>query len=219
MFDLQKSIDDWHKQMLAAGVQSPVPLEDLELHLREEIERLRESGLDESSAFSTAVQNLGPVETLREEFEKVILEANLARSRRRWLAFEILFFAYALLFPVVLGIMAFVVSNGVFSEMTFGEKSGSLASAVMFSLFAFGMRFICLKYPGRFTKRIRDALFFTVLLWLLVLAYVVMPHSNFADGARSVVSMWGLSPFGLLIGWLLAFSRTNRMGSLRKSTS
>ena len=39
MFDLEQSITNWRKQMLAAGIKSPVPLEELEIHLREEIER------------------------------------------------------------------------------------------------------------------------------------------------------------------------------------
>jgi len=39
MFELEKSIADWRRQMLAAGIKSPLPLEELEIHLREEIER------------------------------------------------------------------------------------------------------------------------------------------------------------------------------------
>ena len=39
MFDLEKSIAEWRKQMLSAGIKTPVPLEELEIHLREEIEQ------------------------------------------------------------------------------------------------------------------------------------------------------------------------------------
>ncbi len=44
MFDLEESIADWRKQMLAAGIKSPVPPEELEIHLREEIERQMQPG-------------------------------------------------------------------------------------------------------------------------------------------------------------------------------
>ena len=44
MFDLEKSIADWRTQMLAAGIKSPVPLEELESHLREEITQQTKSG-------------------------------------------------------------------------------------------------------------------------------------------------------------------------------
>ncbi len=30
MFDLENAIADWRRQMLAAGIQTPVPLEELE---------------------------------------------------------------------------------------------------------------------------------------------------------------------------------------------
>ena len=37
MSDLEQSIAEWRKQMLAAGIETPVPLEELEIHLREDI--------------------------------------------------------------------------------------------------------------------------------------------------------------------------------------
>ena len=36
MPDLEQSIGEWRKQMIAAGIQSPVPLDELESHLRDE---------------------------------------------------------------------------------------------------------------------------------------------------------------------------------------
>ena len=47
MFNLEKEISEWRQQMLAAGVKSPVPLEELESHLREDIEQQVQSGLSE----------------------------------------------------------------------------------------------------------------------------------------------------------------------------
>jgi hypothetical protein len=70
MFDLEKSIADRRKQMLAAGIKTPVPLEELEIHLREEIERLMKSGLNEQEAFEIAVQQIGKASLLEAEFEK-----------------------------------------------------------------------------------------------------------------------------------------------------
>jgi hypothetical protein len=39
MFNLEQAIADWRQQMLAAGIKTPVPLEELENHLREENEQ------------------------------------------------------------------------------------------------------------------------------------------------------------------------------------
>jgi hypothetical protein len=70
MFDLEQAIADWRKQMLAAGIETPVPLEELEIHLREEIERQMKSGLNEQKAFEISVQQIGQPKMLKREFKK-----------------------------------------------------------------------------------------------------------------------------------------------------
>src|SRR5208337_749219 len=70
MFNLEKAIEEWRQQMLAAGIQTPVPLEELENHLREEIERQMKSGLDEQKAFEISVQAIGQPKALNSEFRK-----------------------------------------------------------------------------------------------------------------------------------------------------
>ena len=70
MFDLEQAIADWRKQMLAAGIETPAPLEELEIHLREEIERRVESGLNEQMAFEIAAEQIGCATLLRREFIK-----------------------------------------------------------------------------------------------------------------------------------------------------
>jgi hypothetical protein len=208
MFDLQKSINDWRLQMLAAGVKYPAPLDELELHLREEIERLTESGLDEPAAFAAAVKNLGPAQSLHDEFKKV----KTTLSRRQWLAFEILFLFNALVYPLMLGANAFLVRDGGFSGMNFGQQVSSVAAGFTFSLFAFGLRFFCLRFPILLTQRIRDVLFIPILGWLVVFGWGIMPHCNFEASTRSVVSLWGFAPFGLLIGWIWAYATSSRKG-------
>jgi hypothetical protein len=54
--------------MLTAGIKSPVPLEELEIHLREEIERQVKSGMDEQKAFEISVRRIGQPKTLEKEF-------------------------------------------------------------------------------------------------------------------------------------------------------
>jgi hypothetical protein len=71
MFNLEPSITEWRRQMLAAGIKTPVPLEELESHLRDEIERQMKSGLDEADAFQTAVQKIGQPRMVQNEFKKV----------------------------------------------------------------------------------------------------------------------------------------------------
>ena len=71
MFDLEQSIADWRWQMLRAGIKTPVPLEELEIHLREEIEQQIKSGLNAQQAFAVAVRQIGQAHMLKREFKKV----------------------------------------------------------------------------------------------------------------------------------------------------
>jgi hypothetical protein len=71
MFNLEQSIAEWRQQMLAAGIKTPVPLEELESHLREEIWRLLDSGMDPQKAFEMSVTEIGQTGALRCEFKKV----------------------------------------------------------------------------------------------------------------------------------------------------
>jgi hypothetical protein len=70
MFDLNQAIGEWRQQMLAAGIQTPVPLEELEIHLREEVEQRMKSGTGEQEAFAMASALIGQPEPLKSEFKK-----------------------------------------------------------------------------------------------------------------------------------------------------
>lgn len=70
MFDLEKSIVTWRRQMLGAGIKFPSPMDELDIHLREEMERQMKIGLNEQAAFETAVQKIGQPQILKVEFKK-----------------------------------------------------------------------------------------------------------------------------------------------------
>ena len=80
MFHLEKQISEWRQQMLAAGIESPVPMEELESHLREEIERQMKLGLSEVEAFKTGVQKIGLGYILQKEFNKVTMGQRIRRA-------------------------------------------------------------------------------------------------------------------------------------------
>jgi hypothetical protein len=80
MFDLEQAISSWRKQMLAAGIKTPVPLEELESHLREEIERQMESRVNEQQAFEIALERIGQARILKNEFKRAEGMKEAARS-------------------------------------------------------------------------------------------------------------------------------------------
>jgi hypothetical protein len=73
MFDLEKAIAEWRRRMLAAGISAPESLDELESHLREEIEERMRLGLDAQRAFEAAVERVGQPSALGAEFAKLSL--------------------------------------------------------------------------------------------------------------------------------------------------
>ena len=71
MFNLERSISEWRRQMIAAGIQTPAPLEELESHLREEIERQLSLGVDEQKAFEISAARIGHAARIKNEFKKI----------------------------------------------------------------------------------------------------------------------------------------------------
>jgi len=71
MFNLEQAIADWRQKMLAAGIENPVPLEELELHLREEMKSQVRAGIEAEQAFKVAVQRIGEARSLETEFNKI----------------------------------------------------------------------------------------------------------------------------------------------------
>ena len=205
MFNLEIKIAGWRKQLLAAGIKSPVPLDELESHLREEIERLVESGLGEQGAFISAVQKIGPVHVLRSEFGKI----ERTKESHRWKLFEIFFLVNTLLIPLAAASQAFIFKDGVFSKMTTGQQIAILSEAVAFLVFAWAMRLCHERFPVLRSNRIRDAIFVPVL-FLVIAGILILPHCDFTDGTRAVVSLWVFTPFGILIGWCWGFATAAR---------
>ncbi len=71
MFDLEKSITEWRQQMLASGIKTPVPLAELENHLRDDIAALIATGTPEAEAFQIATARIGSPSPLQTEFCKL----------------------------------------------------------------------------------------------------------------------------------------------------
>ena len=118
MFNLESKISEWREQMLAVGIQSPVPLEELETHLREEIDRQMRAGTNEQIAFEVAQAQMGRAEPIKVEFKKVggflawLGENRQARINRTlallWLAYcSYFFFSITAVLPSLTDIRSF----------------------------------------------------------------------------------------------------------------
>jgi hypothetical protein len=210
MFDLEKAISDWRQQMLTAGIKSPVPLEELENHLREDVEQLMKSGTNAPLVFETAVQEIGKANMLKTEFEKVD-GTKVARTLKQYravmvacLGAEALFWATCLLLKI-----------GCLSEITTPQQmSGLAAVAVMILLAGIGLFG---HGPVSLSWRVRDLICISrgrllALLGVWFFCYIIEPIGflfilpKFDGGPLWIM----LPPAGILFGFI---------GGLEKATS
>jgi hypothetical protein len=196
MFNLEPSIANWRRQMLAAGINTPVPLEELESHLRDEIARQTESGLSEAEAFQSAVQEIGSAHTVRNEFEKV----EATEAARRWKEGQIRLGA-------ILGSLQLIVIGDVLfnSDMTFGQRiSGLTAMATSFLLAVTVGGFSCRIFLAIRTRRARTAIVFIagglpVIIWSGIFARFLLPGNDFGQWLTTL--LWAsCPPLGAFLG-------------------
>ncbi len=71
MNNFEPNIADWRRQLMAAGIKSAEVLDELESHLRDDIERRARSGADASQLFQRAVAQIGQPQSLKAEFDQI----------------------------------------------------------------------------------------------------------------------------------------------------
>jgi hypothetical protein len=71
MFDLDDAISEWREQLASDGISSPEVLDELESHLRDDIEQLMRSEVSEAQAFQSAIRDVGQPSLLKTEFAKM----------------------------------------------------------------------------------------------------------------------------------------------------
>ena len=96
MFNIERAVADWRRQMASDGVSNPALLDELESHLRGDLRALVAAGTPEAQAFQLAVARLGKAGALRTEFNKVKDPARWPVTIGTWL------FAVAMVLMAVL---------------------------------------------------------------------------------------------------------------------
>ena len=197
MFELEKAIADWRQRMLTDGIKSPAPLDELESHLREEIERQMKSESNEQQAFEIAVEKIGQASELKIEFKKIggTMETRLVK-----------------LMGAACVAVAFLFSLWI-SLFLFGLETGSTAKA--FGLAAFAVTALGWKYIHKLLPVIRNhwlrtaiglACCFGGVIWmqLFIVDFVphmmIHPHSVTPSGTFLAVFLWGWAVMATLGG-------------------
>jgi hypothetical protein len=79
MFELEEAIRKWRQQMAADGVGTAELLNELESHLRDDVEQQVASGIEAEQAFESAIGRIGEGQALQSEFAKVDRARNITK--------------------------------------------------------------------------------------------------------------------------------------------
>jgi hypothetical protein len=204
MFNLEQSIAEWRKQMLAAGIKTPAPLEELESHLREEIERQIKAGINGRSAFETAVQQIGAAGGIKAEFGKIDTDhLNRPLAWAAWGSFVISFFLPSC--NQLWGWQCAVLSA---TSISSGNGGGfCLASMTLANLFMVTSVFLFLRYSqkNRVMKWLRfSSLAALVWVWLYVFGLIA---TGGGPSLKIGCYVWSLSFLLLFLSGFKFFGR------------
>ena len=207
MFNLEQSITEWRQRMLAAGIKTPVPLEELESHLREEIEQRIKAGLNEATAFAAAVEGVGVAQGVRAEFAKI----EAGGTAREEIFMGIVLVVAAILIPVF-------VAGSVWhkrAEMTTGQLLSNLTALATFAGLIWAGRLGYRWFPVIGSKRTRDVIggvaVGVVALWWGVFLRVMAPRYDFTMMGFLATFMWAFfTPAGLMLGLVLGLDTAAR---------
>ena len=160
MFDLSKSTADWLGDLRLSEALEETDLEELESHLKDEIEQLMDKGLSEKEAFWVATSRAGTREELPREYAKVNSRP-VWRHRFLWMAVGVL--AYLFLSTVIgllsEGAAVAMVSSGIGSD-TFLLLGAGMDSAALVS-FSVQVLLTCAALACLYLALARDSLGFS----------------------------------------------------------
>jgi len=178
--------------MLAAGIKAPVPLEELESHLREEIERQMQSGLPGQEAFAISVSRIGHPETLRVEFMKTA-HPDRAQLRRRA---GYLYAATLAFYSAAAGI-AILKQDATLGQRVLGF------SAVLTTVLSV---YLAWQIVPRLTPVINQKFHgvagmlggISGTVWFVAFVYLILPRFDFTPGQLVVAILWATLPMLVL---------------------
>ena len=204
MFNLNEQIGRWRENLGQSQTLGTADIDELESHLRQEIESLQRLNLSDEEAFLIAGRRLGSAASLTGEFAKVN-RAGVLRHRLTWMILGILVYLPATFFIVSAG------TAGIWLASIKGVTGYGLAVLALVSNVAILGVVLCLCYAfwccalrsARFKKwskhvTIRRILLVTLLAFLVVEAVsrVALPVIAFrvldpAQGAQAAqISAW-----------------------------
>jgi hypothetical protein len=194
MFDLEKQIAAWRAEMLRAGIKNPATLDELENHLREDVERQTRTGMNTQPAFETAILRIGHAAALKGEFAKAAKGARSVEPVHR----IILLLIFGLLF---LPASVYAMYK---NEMSLGWRLMGFAAIALVTMVILGWEYEFWSLPYIPSKRTRTTLGLICALMgaggAVVFMNFILPRYAFNLGQVTVSVLWALTFMAALCG-------------------
>ncbi|MDB6122597.1 MAG: hypothetical protein JWQ71_1590 [Pedosphaera sp.] len=187
MFNFENAIAAWRKQMSAGGIKTSVVLDELETHLRDDVEQQLRSGINAQQTFESAAQHIGKAVTLKNEFSKV---DHTGGQKREFSGNFGVAFALIYLFASTFALMKI--------EMNLSERILGFSAGIMVVL-----SFCSLQFRGKFLppvhncqarKAIQFACTLSALVWLPSYFYLILPRFDFTLDRLVAAILWAIVP-------------------------
>ena len=137
MFDLNEEITKWRTSLAESEKCSKADIDELETHLREEIEHLAPAGLSQQEVFVVAKERLGDTTSIENEFAKVNA-GYIFRKRLFWMVAGAFAYLLAMCLAGASGnVGAFVGAQmglGAYTAAVLGIAAGTLGYGVILLL-------------------------------------------------------------------------------------
>jgi hypothetical protein len=207
MFNLEQTIFKWKQQLMAGGIKESAVLDELESHLREEIERQMRAGANAERAFEIAAQKIGPAEALKTEFRK---NGSAPVPEKLMIATAILVAAFGVFLTSV---------AMIFCYSSWGERLTGFAALGFILLTVFGWSRIIPRVPVIPNKRNRLAIqlacFFGGFGLCSLYFQLIVDRVESHNGIVPVIAFWGLIPIAAGIVLAQAIERARQRSTAR----
>ena len=198
MFNLDEQIIKWRDSLEKSNSLKITDIDELENHLRDEINELRESKLSEQEVFLIATRRLGQTDNLADEYSK-INKRRIFKQKVSWMILGILIYLAGMYFLkfVVENSIRFAVHNNIIDYYKLGFIAlGAQISAFLFMFLAvyfvymFLLKFSVLKrinthFFSKTFQLILLLIFLAAFITYRIVAYIPVPSFRGAGGIQT----------------------------------
>ncbi|MGD0650007.1 MAG: permease prefix domain 1-containing protein [Verrucomicrobiia bacterium] len=203
MFNLDKAVADWRRQMAAGGIKTAEVLDELESHLRDDVEQQMRSGSNAQQAFEAAVQRIGQAGALQAEFAR----AGGTKEARRWILVGMVYSTVASVFSLAMLLGLFAWSGVSVAARLFGSAAVAITILSFFG-WRYGHRFLPVIRNKRVRTAVEIACGLSGAVWMALFSTLVVAHffdtCDRVDVRRvvqfAIVYLWAMTLMAILGG-------------------